>query len=111
MSNKIITCETCQGKAEVFQESGAGIYATANLGFVKCPDCDGNGEIIIELEKALLELKVVCNYKNIDQYKNLEPEQLKLMRSIIAMKGYSTEKAYELSKYGWIVLDILKMAD
>lgn len=41
-------CETCQGKGEVFQESGAGKHATANLGWVECPDCDGEGEINLE---------------------------------------------------------------
>jgi DnaJ-class molecular chaperone len=40
-------CDTCQGKGEVFQESGAGIHATANMGFVECPDCEGTGEIVI----------------------------------------------------------------
>lgn len=38
-------CETCQGKGEIFQESGAGIHATANLGWVECPDCNGDGEL------------------------------------------------------------------
>lgn len=45
MKSDITECETCQGQGEVFQESGAGIHATANMGWVECPDCDGKGEI------------------------------------------------------------------
>lgn len=33
-------CDTCGGSGEVFQESGAGIHATANIGYVTCPDCE-----------------------------------------------------------------------
>ena len=45
-------CETCQGKGEVFQESGVGTHATANMGWVECPDCDGKGEIEVSWFKT-----------------------------------------------------------
>lgn len=49
----VTQCGTCQGESEVFQESGAGIHATANMGFVDCPDCDGTGEINMEYDDLL----------------------------------------------------------
>lgn len=60
-------------------------------------------------EEQFYYLKAVCPEDGLEKYKNIESWRLKTMVNIIASEGFSAEKAYELSQYGEIITNLLKI--